>query len=65
MRDNAKTQLIYKGQAVKNMDELREEARSDMCDHYCRYGVNADGLSDAEPCRMIDTVCDSCPLNYL
>ena len=47
------------------MDKLREEARSDMCNHYCRYGVNVDRSNDAELCRMIDTVCDNCPLNYL
>ena len=57
--------FFYNGQKYDDMDALREQAKSDMCDHYCRYGVNVDSLNDTELCQMIDTVCDSCPLKYL
>lgn len=60
--DRDKTEIIYKGQLMKDMDELRGEAKMDICDHYCKYGTKADGEEYDE---MIDTVCADCPLAYL
>lgn len=65
MRDNTETKIIYKGQLLNDADELRETAKSDMCDNYCKYGTKVDDISDDEYKQMTETVCAGCPLIYL
>lgn len=58
--------FFYNGQKYDDMDALREQAKSDMCDHFCRYGSEVCAMTmDEEYGSMLDSVCAKCPLAVL
>ena len=48
----------------KDITELIEEAKENMCNSYCKYPVTWD--EEAEGCELSESeICDNCPLNQL
>lgn len=51
----------------KTVLEIIEEVRSEICDKYCKYSdINyTREYSDGEYDKMMEEVCDNCPLSRL
>ena len=51
----------------KNVQEIIEEVKSEICDNYCKYPAiyNTREDSGVDYDRMFEEKCDRCPLNRL
>lgn len=51
----------------KNVQEIIEEVKTEICDNYCKYPAIYDTRKDSgeDYDRMLGEKCDRCPLNRL
>lgn len=47
---------------ARTVTEIIDDVETEICDNYCKY---SDMYSDEEYDKMIEEVCDSCPLKRL
>ena len=58
--------MIEEGDCMSNlMDSVTENVKARICDHYCKYPEKYKVNDDTDIDRMINEVCESCPLNAL
>lgn len=58
--------MIEEGDCMSNlMDAVTENVKARICDHYCKYPEQYKVNGDTDIDRMLNEVCESCPLNAL
>ena len=58
--------MIEEGNCMSNlMDAVTERVKARICDEYCKYPEKYKVEGDTDIDRMINEVCESCPLNAL
>lgn len=58
--------MIEEGDCMSNlMDSVTENVKARICDHYCKYPEQYKVKGDTDIDRMLNEVCESCPLNVL
>lgn len=58
--------MIEEGNCMNNlMDAVTERVKARICDDYCKYPEQYKVNGDTDIDRMINEVCENCPLNAL
>lgn len=58
--------MIEEGNCMSDlMDAVTEKVKVRICDEYCKYPEKYKVEGDTDIDRMINEVCESCPLNAL
>ena len=66
MIDKLIDNMIEEGCCMSNlMDAVTEKVKARICDHYCKYPEQYKVNDDTDIDRMLNEVCESCPLNAL
>lgn len=54
-----------KGKKRKTAVDHITDALGELCDNYCKYAEQMQGMTETEAEKMIDKVCAGCPINKI
>lgn len=58
--------MIEEGNCMSNlMDAVTGKVKARICDEYCKYPEKYKVKGDTDIDRMLNEVCESCPMNVL
>ena len=58
--------MIEEGDCMSNlMDAVTEKVKARICDNFCKYPEQYKVNDDTDIDRMLNEVCENCPLNAL